>query len=185
MQPIIVIGDKTSHGGTVITCSQTSDTHGKGWARVGDKVACPRCKGIFPIAQGDPTLIDNGQAVAYQGCKVACGATLIAGQQFTLTHSGSTAGAVNVLSSEVGEIGNGLAATYEDELVDGNNERSRGRFQLLDAATGTPVEGQIAHIRSDDGHYFTCSTDAEGFTQWVERDASGALELSLEKAGVA
>jgi hypothetical protein len=79
-------------------------------------------------------------------------------------------------------MGNGLAATYEDELVDGDNERFRGRFQLLNAATGAPVEGQVAHVRSDDGQYFTGSTDAEAFTQWVERDASGALGLSLEKA---
>src|SRR5438067_1440208 len=63
--PIIVMGDKTSHGGTVITCSPFSDTHGKGWARVGDMTSCPRCKGVFPIAQGDASLTDDGKAVAY------------------------------------------------------------------------------------------------------------------------
>ena len=40
-QPQIVLGDKTSHGGTVISCAPTTDTLGKGWARVGDMVACP------------------------------------------------------------------------------------------------------------------------------------------------
>lgn len=84
-QPLIVLGDKTSHGGSVITCAQTTDTLGKGWARVGDMVACPRCKGIFPISQGDNSLKDDGRAVAYHGCKVACGAVLISSQMLTNT----------------------------------------------------------------------------------------------------
>lgn len=75
MKPLIVIGDKTSHGGTVITCSSISTTNGKGWARVGDMVSCPRCKGVFPIAQGDNGLRTEGRAVAYDGCKTACGAS--------------------------------------------------------------------------------------------------------------
>lgn len=83
--PVIVLGDKTSHGGVVISASSFSDTHGKGWARRGDMVSCPLCKGVFPISQGDPSLIDDGKPVAYHGCKVACGATLISSQIFTTT----------------------------------------------------------------------------------------------------
>ncbi|MYN04495.1 PAAR domain-containing protein [Pseudoduganella sp. DS3] len=78
----IVLGDKTSHGGTVLEASQQSDSGGKPIARMGDKVSCPKC-GNNAIASGDQTLVVDGKAVARHGDKTACGATLIAGQQNT------------------------------------------------------------------------------------------------------
>ena len=32
---------------------------------MGDMVSCPLCKGIFPISEGDASLIDDGKPVAY------------------------------------------------------------------------------------------------------------------------
>ncbi|MEO7065636.1 MAG: PAAR domain-containing protein [Rhodanobacter sp.] len=81
-KPFIVIGDKTSHGGTVVGGSTVATTHGKQIARIGDKVTCPKC-GPTVIASGDSTMIVNGQPVARHGDKTACGATLIAGQTAT------------------------------------------------------------------------------------------------------
>ena len=46
---VIVIGDKTTHGGTVLQGSQTMTAGGKNVARQGDLVSCPKCKGNFPI----------------------------------------------------------------------------------------------------------------------------------------
>jgi len=165
------MGDKTSHGGTVITCSLFSDTHGKGWARVGDMVACPRCKGIFPIAEGDASLIDDGHAVAYHGCKTACGATLIASQMFTYTTPSNGTGANAVTGADpttllhgFGVVATGLAGMYQDEPVADQNERFRGRFQLVDATTGEPVRGQAVRVRSTGGQYANESTDDDGFT---------------------
>lgn len=80
-KPIIVLGDKTDHGGVVVTGAPVSDVDGKPIARVGDQVTCPTCKGVFPIASGDGTVIVDGQPVARHGDKTACGASLIAGQQ--------------------------------------------------------------------------------------------------------
>lgn len=191
-QPLIVLGDKTSHGGTVISCAPTTDTMGKGWARVGDMVACPRCKGVFPISQGDNSLIDDGRAVAYHGCKVACGASLISSQMHTTTDPsggaalGAASGAsADTLAKGLGAIGSGLAAGYQDEPLDETGERFRGRFQVLDLSTGEPVTGQAVRVRSTGGQYLTGSTDAEGFTQWVERDASEALAFDLTEPGKA
>lgn len=113
--PVIVLGDKTSHGGMVINASPFSDTHGKGWARKGDMVSCPLCKGVFPIIQGDPSLTDDGNPVAYHGCKVACGATLISSQIFTTTvpSSGTASGNRDgTMAQTVGAIGAGLSAGY-------------------------------------------------------------------------
>ena len=46
---VIVIGDKTTHGGTVLQGSQTMTAGGKSVARQGDLVSCPKCKGNFPL----------------------------------------------------------------------------------------------------------------------------------------
>lgn len=81
--PLIVLGDKTSHGGSVIEASPNSDSGGKGIARVGDKATCPK-HGPNPIVSGDATLIVDGKPAARNGDKTACGATLIAGQQVTI-----------------------------------------------------------------------------------------------------
>ncbi|MGP1666874.1 MAG: PAAR domain-containing protein [Rhodanobacter sp.] len=83
-KPFIVIGDKTSHGGTVVGGSSTATTHGTQIARLGDKVTCPKC-GPNTIASGDSTMMVMGQPVARHGDKTACGATLIAGQNVTTT----------------------------------------------------------------------------------------------------
>jgi uncharacterized Zn-binding protein involved in type VI secretion len=185
-QPLIVLGDKTSHGGTVITCSPACDTMGKGWARVGDMVSCPRCKGVFPISQGDPSLVDDGHAVAYHGCKVACGATLISSQMTTLTEPSGGAGqgaagavADAALARGFGSVGATRAAGYQDEALDKAAQRFRGRFQIVDRATGEPVVGEPVRLRSTNGQYLEGTTDAEGFTQWVERDVNEALALDL------
>lgn len=53
-QPLIVLGDKTSHGGTVITCSPTCDTMGKGWARVGTWCPVPAAKACSRSARATP-----------------------------------------------------------------------------------------------------------------------------------
>ena len=87
-RPFIVLGDKTSHGGTVISASGSSDSNGKGIARVGDKVTCPK-KGhghVTVIASGDPTTLVDGRPAARHGDTTACGATLIASQQLTTDH---------------------------------------------------------------------------------------------------
>ena len=81
--PLIMLGDKTSHGGSVIEASANSDTGGVGSARMGDKTTCPK-HGSNPIVSGDMTLIIDGKPAARHGDKTACGAVLIAGQQATI-----------------------------------------------------------------------------------------------------
>lgn len=84
-RPFILLGDKSSHGGTVISASGSSDCNGKGIARVGDQVTCPRRGhgGVTVIVSGDPTALIDGQPAARHGDKTACGASLIASQSHT------------------------------------------------------------------------------------------------------
>jgi uncharacterized Zn-binding protein involved in type VI secretion len=106
-QPFIVLGDRTSHGGTVISADYTTDIHGKYIARVGDLVVCPRkgCRGTFAITTGASDMIVTGAAPARHGDKTACGATLIASQAVTTWSAESSGG-----SASAGEASEALAA---------------------------------------------------------------------------
>ena len=81
MRMLIVVGDRTSSGGHVITGSPFTDIEGKAVARINDQATCPLHGGAFPIVSGDTTLIIDGQPVAREGDRLACGCSLIAGQQ--------------------------------------------------------------------------------------------------------
>ncbi|ALU91128.1 paar motif family protein [Herbaspirillum rubrisubalbicans M1] len=81
-RPIIVIGDKTSHGGSVIEGSGQTLVGNKLVARIGDQVSCPR-HGTTRIVSGDATMVVDGSPVARDGDKTACGAVLIASQAST------------------------------------------------------------------------------------------------------
>ena len=81
--PLIRLGDKTSHGGSVVEASTHSDSGGIGIARVGDKTSCP-IHGSGTIASGDMTMIVDGKPAARHGDKTSCGAVLIASQQATV-----------------------------------------------------------------------------------------------------
>ncbi|SDX45851.1 Zn-binding Pro-Ala-Ala-Arg (PAAR) domain-containing protein, incolved in TypeVI secretion [Pseudomonas syringae] len=78
MKGIIRIGDKTSSGGTVLSGSMVMIFRGIGAARQGDSVICPiPGHGSTVIAEGHPTLRDNGVPVAFHGHRCACGCALI------------------------------------------------------------------------------------------------------------
>lgn len=92
----IVVGDSTTHGGTVVSGSPFTGVDGKPVARISDSVACPKC-GPATIVSGDTTILIDGQAVARHGDATTCGATLIAGKQVRAfidagAASGSSAG---------------------------------------------------------------------------------------------
>lgn len=84
-RPFIVLGDKTNHGGVVISASESTDCNGKGIARVGDQVTCPKegHGSVTTITTGDSTALIDGRPAARHGDLTACGATLIAGQSLT------------------------------------------------------------------------------------------------------
>lgn len=92
-RPFIVMGDKTSHGGTVISADFTCDINGKNIARVGDMTVCPKCKGTFPITSAPTDVVDgSGNGYARHMDSTACGAKLISGQITTTWSSESSIG---------------------------------------------------------------------------------------------
>lgn len=74
---VVRIGDKTSHGGEVVSASKSYTVLGKAVALEGDMAACPQCKGKYAIEPVGSTRKHHGKQVAYDGDPTACGAKLI------------------------------------------------------------------------------------------------------------
>lgn len=75
---VIRVTDTTTHGGEVITGSDSWFIDGKPIARMGDLVRCPICLNqAYPIVEGDDQIIQDGRQVAFEGHMTACGAQLI------------------------------------------------------------------------------------------------------------
>ena len=80
---IITVGDKTDHGGTVISGSPTHDIRGRAIARLGDQVDCPQLypggkpHGVNKITTAFNSFTVNGRPVAIDGCTTECGCRLI------------------------------------------------------------------------------------------------------------
>lgn len=80
LKRIIRKGDTTTHGGVVLEGVDSFDVMGKSASRIGHMVACPKCKGVFPIIEGVNGFSMFGDGVATEGMKTSCGAELIASQ---------------------------------------------------------------------------------------------------------
>ncbi|MBR9878773.1 MAG: PAAR domain-containing protein [Gammaproteobacteria bacterium] len=79
MQPIVLKGDRTTHGGIVLEGAATTLVNGRHVARVGDRVSCPTDgHSVAFITSGDDTTLVDGKPVARHGDRCSCGATLIA-----------------------------------------------------------------------------------------------------------
>lgn len=74
---VIRLGDKTSHGGQVVSAAQDLTALGKSVAVEGDSTYCPKCKGTFPIQPASSTRKHLGKQLAYDQDITACGAKLI------------------------------------------------------------------------------------------------------------
>lgn len=74
---VIRLGDKTTHGGVVISAVKDLTVLGKCVAIEGGATFCPKCKGQFPIQPSGSTRKHHGKQVAYDQDLTACGAKLI------------------------------------------------------------------------------------------------------------
>jgi len=88
---IITVGDKTDHGGVVISGSPDHYIQGRAIARLGDKVACPQFNpggkphGINKIITAHNILTVNGVPVAVDGSATECGCKLAGSMPVTVS----------------------------------------------------------------------------------------------------
>lgn len=139
----IIAGDRTSHGGVVLSGSPTNFWHDIPVARKTDKVYCPRCKPhLFEIAEGLANSLDGDACLpmAAEGHATSCGATLIA--------EGASATAMQDALHFFRGTG------YDDHFV------------LRDAA-GDPMRNTYYAIRKPGGEPEYGTTDEAGHTHLV------------------
>jgi uncharacterized Zn-binding protein involved in type VI secretion len=176
---LIVLGDKTDHGGTVISAAPAAAAGGKPIARLGDMVECPRCRGTFAIVEGNPAMCFDGAAVAYHGCAVACGARLIASQSEMTTQPASGDADASPRRYFSFDDGFGAAAVAAATGAQDTTDRPfRGRFQLKEV-DDQPISGRRVRVRASSGHTVEGVTDAQGYTPWIERDSAETILLEL------
>ncbi|MDR3212513.1 MAG: PAAR domain-containing protein [Azoarcus sp.] len=85
----IVLGDKTTHGGTVISAygEGRMSLDGVPLACVGDKVSCPKCKGTHTILTGASHTSIDGRPVAIESSRVSDGSFLVPANQWRGTYA--------------------------------------------------------------------------------------------------
>ena len=157
---IVRIGDKTTHGGTVVSGDQTYTVHGKQVARVGDKVACPKCLGVFPIVSGAPHMFSSS-LIARHDDVTACGAKLIASQCTTTIDDGEQES--EVLMSTIRQ----LVDNTENEKDNNTNEKSSIKFQAINPDTGEIISDCPYVLTRVNGAQHGGITDKNGFTEEV------------------
>ncbi|AXF20571.1 hypothetical protein CUJ89_08795 [Burkholderia pyrrocinia] len=161
-------GDTTDHGGRVLACTSTNIVFGKPLALEGDMVSCPKCGGVYPIVGVRVrSMTFGGRAVATDGDRTACGARLIASQGMATVEPTSGAGA---------SVGAGKSVLAQTAAQD--DGAYRGRFQLVDDQTRTPLANHPYTVTSADGKTIQGTTDASGHTDWLSSHQSSSLSFS-------
>jgi uncharacterized Zn-binding protein involved in type VI secretion len=75
-----MLGDRTNHGGTIISGAAKTLVNGMPAARVGDLHSCPlEGHGVTPIATGSSKTMIEGQPAARIGDRTGCGAVITSG----------------------------------------------------------------------------------------------------------
>lgn len=179
-RPFIVVGDRTDHGGIVIEASVMTNTHGKGIARVGDQVTCPkRNHGTTVIVTGDPTMIIDGKAAARHGDKCACGATLISSQFVSTVGDGGD----GIQSAAAAQQAKAEAAGVFAQYTDSHDGEIIEQFYSLLDDEGNPIEGYRYDLYENGSVKVRSGDFSAGHTSTVPGDANIDIVYWLNKSG--
>lgn len=164
---VIRLGDRTSHGGEVITAADNYEIMGKKVARENDMVTCPipghRGGGIIG---GDKNWTINGRAVALEGPSMApCGAQIFSScSQLDRTFEGDGEAGLGAISD---------AALSADPPAANKNHAYDQRFFLTDSLTGVPLARQPYRLEYE-GEILQGETDEEGYTAPIKTGSQSA-----------
>lgn len=161
MPALIVLGDKTDHGGEVIEASGVTDTHGRCIARIGDKVQCPKKgHGTTEIVDGDPTFVIDGKGAAYHGCRTSCGAILISSQCPLEFGGGSASGSAGSVTAAAA-VAQGSSLKFDHDA----------QAQLVSAA------GMPWFIKARDGRTLSGVVGEDGLLPRVDSYSEDEFEV--------
>lgn len=177
---VIRVGDMTTHGGTVIEGDPTMILNGRAVARVGDLVACPTCRGIYPIIEGNPGLTSNGKPIAYEGCRTACGAQLLLKENATFIHNIPAGGTVSVPHETSGTL---VEQQPHRQRMQGEEELNpnsySGRFKVIDRSSGRPYVMKPVEVTCSDGQIMQCITDEQGYTPIISSERPTTISIKI------
>jgi uncharacterized Zn-binding protein involved in type VI secretion len=152
---VITEGCKTSHGGYVLPISRPFKVGERAVAVVGDMTHCPKCKGDFPITEGDPNRTWHDKPMAFHGHKAACGASLIAE---SASADGDGTGPAQALNPQT--------SAFNQHLV-------------LQDQDGKPIDGVPYRLSDERGAVVEGTTNAEGKTDVVAGKSGERLDYDL------
>lgn len=167
----IVLGDRTSSGGQVVTGSPFTDIDGKPVARVTDQATCLKHQGTFPIVDGDPTTIIDGQPVALHGSKLACGCTVMAVEQvrvFLASAASASASPVATAASAAGIHGAAANAAPGEAQHPSHVHAGDGGDHVVDAAKARDVVRASNDALEAAGAYRPYATEEAAAKAWAE-----------------
>lgn len=147
---VIRMGDKTSHGGYVMTASSGTVVMGKDAALADDMTYCPTCKGQFAIKPDGKGARHQGSAYAYHGDLTECGAHLIT----SLTDEAF-----------------GRHPPHQNTSRNSSEPAFDDRFLLLDEHTGEPFAFTEYAIEREDGRIEYGITSESGETHLLSATA--------------
>ena len=173
----IVMGDRTSHGGTVVSGDMSFTIDGQPVARVGDQVYCPRCKMPTVIVTSRfPFVTAFAQYAAYDQDATSCGAIL---QSRHNGHAGwEIEGEENDRLGVRVPVSEGKAIDELGEYSSRKPLRFQEHFILHDEA-GQLIPHVPYSARTGEGRVFEGVTDAEGRTAIIWTDSPEALEITV------
>lgn len=168
----IRVGDKTDHGGTVVEGFAFFSIDGRSAAGVGHAVTCPRCSGKHYIVGGVRNFSIDGVAVAIEGMKTSCGATLIASQSIhTLEYVGGP----------VGEA----TGTFAVDSIPAFMEFDQGLEQFFvfkHSDTGEPVQGMAYKLTSNNSSLIDGQLLENGATKMYPLTTNPSIQLVAWRA---
>lgn len=175
---VIRLGDKTTHGGEVVSAAGNYKIMGKNVAREGDSCTCPiKGHGNCQIVGGDPNWKIDGRSVALQGIsKTSCGSELISScGELTRSFegegaaSGGAAGAISGFAEETShsaDLHEFCKRWVHDEQV-----------RLMVEATS--AQGVPFFIETHDGRVFSGYTDSQGTMPRIDMEEAGTYQVLL------
>ncbi|MES2741077.1 MAG: PAAR domain-containing protein [Pseudomonadota bacterium] len=170
----IVVGDRTSHGGEVISSSSRRSIDDIPMARVGDPVSCPRCKRETKILSSRfPQMTDNGVAFAFDQDVTDCGAVLYSRHN---NHAGYGSDDAPAPAAKAAPV-----PMYQARPA----SRVQEHFVLQDGETGEKLAGVKYTLTIADGRAGGGETDRYGRTGEVWTDTAVAARLAVERVEAA
>ena len=179
MRRVIRLGDRTSHGGVVVSATSHFTIMDKPVARLGDRCTCPK-KGHnnCVIVEGDPDWTIDGIPIALEGHMLSCGGVLIS----SMPNAGRAEDAGGTASQGISSANlssAGALALSASGVADQNQSEYDQHFLLINDQTGKPLEHARYRVTLADGRIFDGVSNEQGLSEKVSADSPLGADIEV------